>query len=152
MTKPAVYEPPYMIDDTREQPSADYADRVQAAIDAGDRELAAETFLTEAVGMPADFVGSIKRSPGRPAMLAVAHTLPYDNAIVGDGSMPADRLATISVPTLAMDGGASPEWARNSVRALASAIPGAGRRTFAGQEHNAAPDLLAPALIEFFLG
>ena len=117
VTKLVVYEPPYMIDDTREKPSADYADRVQAAIDAGNRELAAETFLTEAVGMPADVVGTIERSPGWPAMLAVAHTLPYENAIVGDGSMPADRLATISVSTLAMAGGASSEWVRNSVRA-----------------------------------
>ncbi len=82
-------------------------------------------------------------------MLAVAHTLLYDNAIVGDGSMPTDRLRTIDVPTLAMDGGASPTWARNAVAAVADAVPRAQRHTLEGQEHAAAAAAVVPVLIDF---
>jgi pimeloyl-ACP methyl ester carboxylesterase len=148
--KLAVHEPPYMVDDTREKPPADYAGRVQAAVDRGDRKEAAQIFLREAVGVPAAVVDTVEQWPDWPGMLSVAHTIPYDIAIVGDGSMPAARLATISVPTLAVDGGASPPWARNAVAAVAAAVPGAQRLTIEGQDHAVAPDALAPVLIEFF--
>ena len=148
ITKLAVYEPPYMDEDRR--PAPDYAQRVQAAADAGDMELVIRTFLTEAVGVPIEVVGMIKQSPDWTGMLGVAHTIPYDNAIVGDGSLPTSRIATITVPTLAIAGGASEEWARNAVAAVAAAVPGAELHTIEGQDHAVAGDLLAPVLIDFF--
>jgi pimeloyl-ACP methyl ester carboxylesterase len=151
VTRLAVYEPPYMIDDTRQKPPADYAARVQAAVDAGHPDQAAAIFLQEAVGVSADVLTMIMQSPSWPGMLSVAHTLPYDNAVVGDASLPTERLKAIGVPTLAMDGGASPAWARNAVTAVAAAIPGAERLTIEGQDHAVAANALAPVLIEFFL-
>lgn len=147
--KLAVYEPPYMIDDTREKPPADYTTRLEGAIRGGHREQAAELFFAEAVGLPAEVIEMMKHSPYWTGMLAVAHTLLYDNAIVGDGSMPTDRLRTIDVPTLAMDGGASPTWARNAVAAVADAVPRAQRHTLEGQEHAAAAAAVVPVLIDF---
>jgi pimeloyl-ACP methyl ester carboxylesterase len=64
--------------------------------------------------------------------------------------MPAGRLATIEVPTLALDGGASPDWARHSVREVAAVIPGARHITLEGQTHGADVKVLAPTLEEFF--
>ena len=87
-----------------------------------------------------------------PHMEALAHTLPYDLALLGGQFMPADRLARIRIPTLALSGGDSPDWARNAVRAVASAIPGAEHRSLAGQTHGVADDVLAPVLVDFFLG
>jgi len=150
VTRLAVYEPPYMIDDTRERPPADFARRVQTAVDAGRRGEAIELFLREAVGLPAEVVAMIEQSPGWQGMLASAHTVPYDIAIVGDGSMPTERLAQITVPTLVMDGGASPQWARNAVVAVARAVAGARRLTVEGQDHAVASNVLAPVLIEYF--
>jgi pimeloyl-ACP methyl ester carboxylesterase len=150
IAKLAVYEPPYMIDETRRKPPADLVTRVQAAVEAGQPDHAAETFLLEAVGFPADVVATTEQSPGWAGMVAVAHTLPYDLALVGDGSMPTARLATIAVPTLVVDGGASPDWARNAVAAVATAIPGARRLTIEGQNHGVTANLLAPALVDFF--
>ena len=151
ITRLAVYEPPYMVDDTRQKPPADFAARVQAAVDSGHPDEAAETFLSEAIELPAEVVSMIKQSPNWSGMVDVAHTLPYDIALVGDGSMPVERLARIAVPALAMDGGASPEWARNAVAAVTAGIPGATRVTVEGQEHAAAADVIAPLLIDFLL-
>jgi pimeloyl-ACP methyl ester carboxylesterase len=149
-TKLAVYEPPFMLDGTRERPSADYAARVQAAVDAGDRSTAAQTFFREAVQIPEPLLEGMIDSPAWPSMLEVAHTIPYDNAIVGDGSLPTARLATITVPTLAIAGDASPDWAQRSVAELAATIPGAREVRLAGQTHQVDPAVLAPVLREFF--
>ena len=63
----------------------------------GDPGKAVEVFI-RSTGAPFD--AAMKESPWWPAMTAVAHTLPYDMALVGDSTVPADRLAKIGVPTL----------------------------------------------------
>ena len=83
-------------------------------------------------------------------------TLAYDNRIM-DGLMtgdrsPLERWATLSMPILALDGGASPAWARAAVRALAETVPGAEYRTLEGQDHGVQPAVLAPVLEAFFIG
>lgn len=92
----------------------------------------------------------MKESPSWPAMVAVANTLPYDMALVGDSAVPTARLANIKVPTLGLYGGASPPWGRDSIAAVTGAIPGATQKGVEGQTHGAAPEVLAPILIEFF--
>jgi pimeloyl-ACP methyl ester carboxylesterase len=106
------------------------------------------------LAVPAEMVAQMRTSPMWPAMEALAHTLPYDGAIMGntmDGN-PASmkRWASVTVPTLAMDGGASPEWARNAVRALVEVLPDAQHLTLEGQTHAAEPEVVAPALERFF--
>jgi hypothetical protein len=82
--------------------------------------------------------------------------LPYDAAIMGDNMsgkpLPDEWGASVTVPTLVMDGGESPAWQRNSARALADILPDAQYRTLAGQTHEVAPEVLAPVLQEFFGG
>jgi hypothetical protein len=90
--------------------------------------------------------------PMWPALEAVAHTLAYDATIMGDGSLPTERVGSVTLPTLVMDGGASPAWARNAVQALVDVLPNAQRRTLEGQTHDVAPESLAPVLVEFFKG
>jgi pimeloyl-ACP methyl ester carboxylesterase len=62
-----------------------------------------------------------------------------------------DRLAKISVPTLALAGGASPAWAREGTRAIAEAVPNGQARVLEGQTHRVADDVLIPVLMEFFV-
>jgi pimeloyl-ACP methyl ester carboxylesterase len=85
-----------------------------------------------------------------PKLKAVAHTLPYDAAILGDFTVPAARIASIAVPTLVMDGGKSDARLRRAADGVAAALPSAQRRTLPGQTHNVRPDVLSPALVEFF--
>jgi hypothetical protein len=93
---------------------------------------------------------------------ALAPTLPYDATIMGDTQrgdpLPLRKWASVSVPTLVLDGttlmGSADLHAfmRHGADALASLLPNAQRRTLEGQDHGPAPEALAPALTEFFLG
>jgi pimeloyl-ACP methyl ester carboxylesterase len=100
--------------------------------------------------MPPGAAEGLPQQPWWPGMVAVAHTLPHDLALVGDGSIPRERLARIAVPTLVIAGGTSEAWARDSVAAVAAAIPGATHHVIEGQNHGVAFEALAPVLEEFF--
>jgi pimeloyl-ACP methyl ester carboxylesterase len=69
---------------------------------------------------------------------------------MGDGAVPTERLASIKVPTLVINGGASSEFLQNAAQAAAQALPNAQYRTLEGQTHEVSPEVLAPVLIEFF--
>ncbi len=154
ITKLALYEPPFIVDDSRPLLPEDYERRLTELISSGRRGDAVELFMTAAVGVPPEMVAQMRTSPIWPAMEALAHTLPYDGAIMGDtmDGNPASmkRWASVTVSTLAMDGGASPEWARNAVRALVEVLPDAQHLTLEGQTHAADPEVVAPALERFF--
>ena len=141
------YEPPYTTPDDGAPSSL--AERVEAFIGAGRRVDAVETFLTEAVGVPPALLPTIKAGPDFPGMVAIAHTLPYDLSICGDGRVPRDRLAAVGVPTLVVDGANSPAWAGRAADAVAAAVPGATRRTIDGQDHGVPPDVIAPVIVDF---
>jgi pimeloyl-ACP methyl ester carboxylesterase len=152
--KLALYEPPFIVDDSRPPLPEDYEEHLVELTSAGRRGDAVEYFMTTGPGVPADVVAQMRGEPLWPAMEAMAHTMAYDAAIL-DGMMaghplPPDRWASVTVPTLVVDGDQSPAWARNSVRALAEALPDAEHRTLQGQGHRAAPEVLAPVLLEFF--
>jgi pimeloyl-ACP methyl ester carboxylesterase len=109
---------------------------------------AVELFFTAAVGMPSDLVAGMRQAPFWPAMEGRAQALVYDAAIMGDFRVPTQRLANLDVPALVIDGATTP-WMSRSADAVASAIPGAQRRTLAGQPHNVDPAAIAPLLVEF---
>jgi pimeloyl-ACP methyl ester carboxylesterase len=152
----ALYEPPFIVDDSRPPMPPDYLEHLTELTSAGRRGDAIEYFMMTGPGVPAEVVDQMRSEPFWPAMEAMAHTMAYDGAIL-DGMMsgrplPADRWTSVTMPTLVMDGDQSPAWARNSVRALADALPDAERRSLEGQAHGAAPDVLAPVLLEFLTG
>jgi pimeloyl-ACP methyl ester carboxylesterase len=150
ITKLALWEPPYIIGDSRPRPPADTARIYKEFVDAGRRDAAAEYFMVNVVGLPQEFAEQAKQSPWWPAQLALAHTLAYDATIMGDYSLPTERAASVKVPTLVLDGGASFDWMHETQRALAETIPNATYRTLEGQTHDVNPTVLGPALVEFF--
>ena len=107
--------------------------------------------MTQAVGLPAEFVAPLRASPFFPSMEAVAHALVYDAMIVGDFSLPTGRLATVKAPTLVIDGGQTP-WLTAAAEAVATALPHPQRRTLEGQPHNVDAAALVPLVADFFNG
>src|SRR2546423_168126 len=103
-----------------------------------------------AVGMPTEMVAQMRSAPMWPAMEAVAHTIAYDGETLGDSMsgkpLSKKRWGSISIPTLVMDGGASPAWLRNAVQAVTDLLPNAERRTLARPTHNGDAKVLAPGL------
>ena len=132
----------------RVQPFGDLAARVAAEVAAGRRGEAAKLFMLEGVGIPAEVVAMIEASPGWPSMEAIAHTLPYDLTITGAALAPT-LLATIGVPTLVIDGSASPPFMHETASAIATAVPDAKHVTLPDQTHDEDPHVLSPVLIEF---
>jgi pimeloyl-ACP methyl ester carboxylesterase len=154
IAKLALYEPPFIVDDSRPPLPADYVARLDHLVSAGRRGDAVEHFLTTGPGVPADVVAGMRQQPFWSSMEAVAHTLAYDGRVMGDtmGGSPAplERWASLTAPTLVLDGGASPPWQRSAVRALVAVLPAAQHMTLEGQDHGADPEVLAPMLERFF--
>lgn len=149
VTALAVYEPPYVVGGDR-APNDHLSADIDTALAAGLPGEAARAFLAQVVELPAPAIAGMERSPAWAHFTALARSLPYDLAVVGDQAVPVSRLPAITVPTLVIRGGDSPLWARNSVAAVAAAVPGARLSTMAGQTHQVAQDALAAVLLEFF--
>jgi pimeloyl-ACP methyl ester carboxylesterase len=108
-------------------------------------------FMRSMVGVPAPFVVLMQLMPWVwPKLKAVAHTLPYDTVLMSAFKVPRERFSKIAVPVLALHGSKTDARLQAAARAVADAIPGARHRALAGQTHNVAPAVLAPALCEFF--
>lgn len=150
----AAYEAPYIPDEVERRPGADLAGRLRALLQQGRRGDAVELFQTEAIGIPQAVVEGFKTTPMWAELTGLAHTLPYDVEITGPGNvLPARRLAAVPVPVLVMAGGAGIEWMPTAGRTLAATIPGARLAIFDRLDHGgpqAHPELLAPALVDFF--
>lgn len=148
--KLALYEPPFVIDDSRPRPPADLADRLAELIWAGRRGDAVELYQTAGVGLPQDVVVQMRQAPFRPALEQIAHTLVYDALIIGDLSLPTELLASVTTPTLMIDGGESWSFLRTGVRAAAEALPNGSYRSLPGETHHINPEPTAAAVAEFF--
>jgi len=151
MKKLALWEPPYIVDDSRPPVPQDYLEQLRKMLREGRRGDMIELFFTQAVGMPAEFVAPMRQSPFWAAQEAFAPTLVNEAILMGNGSfkLPKERIAKATCPTLVMDGGTTP-WLGHAADAVADTLPNAQRRTIAGQPHNVDPQALAPVLIEFF--
>ncbi len=150
----ALYEPPFVVDDSRPPIPDDYLAQLNELLAAGRRGDAIKLFMTKAVGLPAFFVSLMRLMPAWPKLKKVARTVPYDAMVLGDtGSgkpLPRDRWSGVTAPALVMSGGKSPEWMQKSVPARADTPPNAQHRVLPGQTHIVKPKALAPVLVEFF--
>ncbi len=147
--KLALWEPPYVLDESRRSP-ADQAERYDEMISAGRRGDAVEYFMTKVVGLPPEFVAEARNAPFWQAQEALAHTLAYDATVMGDYSLPVERAAAVTAPTLVMAGRASFPFMRETAQALADVMPAGQLRVLEDQEHNVAAEALAPVLEEYF--
>ncbi len=153
IAKLAVYEPPFIVDDTR-TPMPDYwLPRLEGLVADGRSGDAVKMFM-RFVGTPAIFTAVMPFTPVWGKLKAGAPTLPYDITIVhehqkGTPLISAEWIA-IKVPTLVAAGGKSPAWMTNSTRALAGVLPDATYRTLPGQNHMVKAQAIAPVLTEFF--
>ncbi|HZD71925.1 MAG TPA: alpha/beta hydrolase [Actinomycetes bacterium] len=149
ISKLALYEPPFLVDESRVPLPADLPEQLAELIAAGRRGDAVELYQTKAVGIPEEVVVGMRQAPFRPALEAIAHTLVYDATIIGDIRLPTELLARVATPTLVLDGEKSMPMLRTAARAVAEVLPNGQQRTLAGQTHDVDPDATAAALEEF---
>jgi pimeloyl-ACP methyl ester carboxylesterase len=151
--KLVLYEAPFIVDDSREALPRDFGARLSAMLAEGRRGDAVKAFM-RFVGVPRVFLALMPVMPMWSKVKAVAHTLPYDIAIVSPyqtgAPLASGEWASVSVPTVVIDGGKSPAWMRAGNRALAEVVPGAQYRTLAGQSHMLRQRVAARVLAEIF--
>jgi hypothetical protein len=89
ITHLVLYEPPYRTDDSHPGLPAGFTGQLAELVAAGRRGDAVELYQTGAVGIPEEVVAQLRHAPFRPGLEAIAHTLAYDAAIIGDRSLQA---------------------------------------------------------------
>jgi pimeloyl-ACP methyl ester carboxylesterase len=161
VTKLALYEPPFIIDASRPPMPEELAAHLRELVAAGRRGDAVEYWQTN-LGIPAEAIAQMRQSPMWAELEALAPTLPYDAAIMGDTQRgdpaPLMQWASVSVPTLVLDGTVMMgredvhTFMRHGADELARVLPNAQRRTLEGQDHGPAAEVLVPSLKAFFLG
>jgi pimeloyl-ACP methyl ester carboxylesterase len=158
ISKIALYEVPFIINDIRPPLPADYVDHLNQLVKDGKRDEAVKYFLVEAVGIPAEYLDGADQNPLWPRMLGIAHTIAYDGARVAElmqgKPLPTDRWTKVTMPALVMAGTETPPkgWMVGAADTIAALLPQAERRTLEGQNHDVDLTVIAPIVTEFFKG
>ena len=153
ITKLAIYEAPFIVDNTHPPLPPSFIAETKALVAANDRSGAIKKFM-RLVGVPSVMLLAMPLLPLWKKMKAIAHTLANDLTIVEpyqQGRMLTRApFASVTVPALIMAGGKSPAYMQNGMRALADVLPNAQHATLPGQTHMVKDAVLAPELVTFF--
>ena len=139
------FEPPYMVGAHRRPNHVGYEREVTTLVERDDRDGAVRLFM-RTVGVPAFVLPIMRIMPMWKQLRRVAHTLPYDAAIMRGFELSVSRLGGIRVPTLVVGGAKSPESLKAAVRAVAESVPRARFTELPKQSHNVSASALAPAV------
>lgn len=149
--KLVLYEPPIPLTE-----GAIYAegviDRLQALLNQGDLEGVVTTFLQEVVRMPEHELEALKAHPTWADRVAAAHTIPRELRANERYRYDPTRFDDLTVPTLLLLGGDSPEFFRLGIEALLDALPDSQIVILDGQQHvamNTAPELFVEKVVAF---
>jgi pimeloyl-ACP methyl ester carboxylesterase len=149
----ALYEPPFIVDESRPPAAADYVDQLNTLLTANRRGDAVRLFMRH-VGLPGPLVALMRFMPAWGKLKRVAHTLPYDGEIMGDTQLgrplPATRWPGTKVKTHVIVGGKSPAFFHNGTKTLVDLLPNADHHVLDGQTHMVKAKALAPLLIDCF--
>jgi pimeloyl-ACP methyl ester carboxylesterase len=149
--KLVLYEPPIPLPGMPLHPPG-LVDRLQALLDAGDREAVLTTFLREGPKMPPHELEQFMASPVWPARVAVAHTLPRELREAERYRLDARQFSDLHTPTLLLMGGDSPQNVKAATEAVDAALPNSRIAVMPGQQHVAmdtAPELFLHEVLAF---
>jgi len=155
--KQILYEPPFIVDGSRPPMPADFVEQVKELLARDKRSDALKLFFSKAMGIPSIFITIMRLMPSWSQSKSVAHTLPYDLAIMGDTQrgkpLSANRWATADMPTLVLTGGKSEAFFHTGGDALAKLLPNAKHRILKDQHHGSvvmSPNVVASEMTQFF--
>jgi pimeloyl-ACP methyl ester carboxylesterase len=154
MDRLALYEAPFIVDDSRAPNDLDLTVRTRSLVERGQRGDAVRLFL-RTVGAPGPMIAVMRLLPVWKKLTAVAHTLPHDLTIVLDRQqgrpLPEGLYDAVAAPTLVIAGGKSPEYLRNAQAAVAEAVPDGRVETLPGQTHMIKAKVTAPVVAAHLL-
>ncbi len=160
LAKLFLYEPPFIVDNSRPPMSASVLENVNTALAANKPEEAVSLFFVEGMGIPKPGVLFMRvLMPAWSDMVRLAPTIPYDLMLL-DGTqngkpLPADRWPHASSPVMVAVGAKSEPFFHTGAKALIGLLPAVSYTSLDGLDHSAllmAPQELATAVRRFFLG
>lgn len=150
----ALYEPPFIVDDSRPNLPSDYLCELNELTAAGRRSEAVRLFLTAVVGLSDNAVATVRAEPVWQELEAVAHTLNYDYTIMAGTQtgtpLPEGRWSSVQVPTLILTTAESERHIETGAAALADMLPHARHKTLRAVDDHAAQLRMLASEIESF--
>jgi pimeloyl-ACP methyl ester carboxylesterase len=149
--KVVAYEPPYVNESGTNDGPAHEA-HLQRLVAGGNRGGAVTYFMRDMVGAPAFVPVMMRLMPWIWLKLkAVAHTLPYDAAVMTGFRTPRERLRLVPCPTLVLNGTKTDTRLKAAARAVAATVPDAHHAELPGQTHNVNPGVLVAGTVDFLV-
>jgi len=154
-----LYEPPFIVDSGHAPIPDTFRNEITELVAAGRRNEAVMSFFRDGMGIPAFAVRLMRYlMPGWSKMAGIAHTIPYDLAVLAGTqtgkALPAGRWTSVQAPTCVVVGGKSEPFFHSGANALVSTLANAQYRRLEGRDHSAilmAPKALAAATTSWFL-
>jgi len=120
-------------------------ERLDALLAADDPDAVVETFCREVLHMDDEQIGIYRAQPSWSARVAAAHTLPRELRVPPEELFDPRRAATVTAPTLLLEGSETPDGFKSSMRTIADTLADGRVAVLDGQAHSA--DVLAPDLV-----
>ena len=108
--------------------------RLDALLAEGNREAVLETFFREVVRMPEEEFAVYRGLPTWQACIAAAYTITRESR-AEQARFDPEQAAKITVPTLLLAGGDSPEFLKAGIDTVAASLPDARIVVIEGQQH-----------------
>uniref|UniRef100_Q025P0 Alpha/beta hydrolase fold n=1 Tax=Solibacter usitatus (strain Ellin6076) TaxID=234267 RepID=Q025P0_SOLUE len=158
VAKVFLYEPPFIVDNSRRPLSEFLLNEINTALRANDRAEAVTLFFNKGMGIPKPGVLFMRLMlPAWADMLKLAHTVPYDLTILSGTQsgkpLPRDRWFDATAPTMVAVGAKSEPFFHTGAKALVELLPTGNYKSLDGLDHSAvlmAPQAIGSAVIQFF--
>ncbi|HLL79189.1 MAG TPA: alpha/beta hydrolase [Ktedonobacteraceae bacterium] len=150
LRKLVLYEPP--IPTGIEIYPPEVVTRIQALLDAGDREGAVTIFMQDIAHVPSHEMEILRSAPNWPARLAAAYTIPREMRGSNEYVFESARFSGLTIPTLLLLGGDSPAFFKAGIEAVHAALLDSRVVVMPGQQHtamNTAPELFTREVLQF---
>jgi pimeloyl-ACP methyl ester carboxylesterase len=131
--KLVLYEPPMGFLATPDH----VVQELEALRQAGKRDELVALFMREVAGLPPEQIEVLRSLPAWEARIAAADTIPREERVNRDYAWDPDRFRGLTVPTMYLQGGDSPEPFRRAGEALEAALPDCRIVVMPGQRHAA---------------
>ncbi len=112
-------------------------ERLEALLEAGDRDGVVATTMREVAGLPPETVEYMRSQPAWQARVDAAHTIPRELRAVKAYRFDPQRFGDLGVPTLVLSGGDSPAALRRAAEAVDGALPDSRAVVMPGHGHAA---------------
>ena len=130
-------------------------ERLEALLEAGDRDGVVETTMREVAGLPPETVEYMRSQPAWQARVDAAHTIPRELRAVKVYRLDRERFGDLGVPTLLLSGSESPAALRKAAEEVDEMLPDSRLVVMPGHGHAAmdtGTDLFTKEVLRFLEG